>query len=610
MLQRGTGVIVGQVIDATSGRAVGGALVTLDVSGTTAPAGGAAVTSGAGAVPATQDVIADADGRFVFHDLPRATYNLSASSSGYFGGPFGRIRPGGPGQTIDLDTDQRITDAKIRIWRLGVITGAVTDENGEPIAGVTVRVLRRTVVSGRRRLTPASSTSTDDRGVYRFPALTPGDFIVAVPANTATLPTSIVDEYAQSVVSQSRASTQPLVQDLSSSGAPSPAVAGYRLGNSQIQQTSALSRLAPPPSESNRIFTYQTTFYSATTAVGQAQVISLASGEERAGIDLQMKLVPTARVSGTVTGSDGAAVPNIGLRLIPADARDWTDDTAYEAAATATDGQGRFTFLGVPAGQYLARVRRTSGRAGGPSGLTATLLTAEVPVSVGEADLADVAVPLRPGVRFSGRVEFEGTAPRPTADRLQQISVNVAPADGRNRDLPPAVRVSTDGQFTTPQYAPGQYIVTASSTSGPWVLKSIVVGNRDVSQMPLPLESGDVSGVIVTYTDRQTQLSGAIQGSSRPQLETLVVVFPASYQQWIDNGLSSRLGRSVRPGKTGTYTINNLPAGDYLIAALPDVLTNEWQDSAMLAGIARVASRVSIADGEKKTIDLSVSTIR
>ena len=32
-------------------------------------------------------------------------------------------------------------------------------------------------------------------------------------------------------------------------------------------------------------------------------------------------------------------------------------DTAYEAAVTATDGQGRFTFLGVPAGQYVAPCR-------------------------------------------------------------------------------------------------------------------------------------------------------------------------------------------------------------------------------------------------------------
>ena len=76
-------------------------------------------------------------------------------------------------------------------------------------------------------------------------------------------------------------------------------------------------------------------------------MITIASGEERAGVDLQMHLVATSRVSGTLLGPDGPAF-NMGLRLVPADARDLASENGYETATTVTDAAGQFTFLGVP----------------------------------------------------------------------------------------------------------------------------------------------------------------------------------------------------------------------------------------------------------------------
>jgi hypothetical protein len=249
-------------------------------------------------------------------------------------------------------------------------------------------------------------------------------------------------------------------------------------------------------------------------------------------------------------------------------------------------------------------------RAGGSPGLTTPTLWAEVPVSATGTDVANVAVTLRTGLRVSGRVEFDGAAATPTPSRLQQISVNLVTADGRSKDVPPLVRVGADGQFTTQQYLPGQYTIAASSPGSPWILKSISAGGRDVSQTALSLEASDVGGVVVTYTDRQTQLSGSVQGASVPEIEALVVVFPANYQQWIESGMSARVSRSGRPGKAGAFSFTNLPIGEYLVAALPDERSADWQEVAALEKIAGVATRVSMADGEKKTLALTVLQIK
>jgi uncharacterized protein (DUF2141 family) len=518
----------------------------------------------------------------------------------------------------------------------------VVDEFGDPLVNVTVRVLRRALVNGQRRLSPGSSAQTDDRGIYRFGTLTPGDYVVAIPSGTTSVPTSLVDQYQQTISMLGGAPDQQaaqqrlnvLMQDLNNSGAPIPSGSGFRLGDSQLQPQNALSRSTPPPTDAGRVLVYQTTFYPATATSSQAQVITLASGEERPGVDLQMRLVQTARVSGTLVGPNGPA-GTIGIKLFPAEVRDFAGENGYETATTVTDGNGQFTFLGVPAGQYVLRAQKiprqqdqfmapmaiqVGGRGGapappaqsGPPPIVEPTLWAEAAVTVGETDVANLNVAFRDGVRVSGRVEFDGTLQRPTPDRMQQITLGLNPTENRNAGAFQPTHMRSDGQFTSMEYLPGKYLATAGGSPGSgWVLKSITANGRDVTQMPLVLEAADITGVVITYTDTSTQLSGLVQSAGAgPETQGLIVIFPMNYQQWVDNGMPSRVMRQARTSKTGTYQVTALPAGDYFVAAIPDELSADWLDPAMLPAIVRVASRISVAEGEKKTLDLRISQVR
>ena len=359
-----TGLIVGQVLDAAAGKPVPGAIVSL----TTGPAALAAtglanLAEGIEVLPAgpavPNRVIADAEGRFVFRNLPKGRYGFSAIATGYLSGPYGQRRPGGPGLTLELEEGDKLLDAVFRLWKAATITGTVTDEAGEPVVGVSVRSLRRTIAGGRTRWTPSLSATTDDRGIYRLANLTPGDYSVAVMSATTTLPAATVDAYRETIMA-GQANTTSLMLELQTSGAPFPSMSGIRVGDQILQQGSTLTRgaAAPAPSEDGNMLGYQTTYHPAATSASQLTVITLSSGEDRTGIDLHLRLVPTVRVSGTVTGPEGP-VPNMGVRLLPANFDDFSTDLGLEAAVTATDARGAFTFLGVPAGAYTLKILKT-----------------------------------------------------------------------------------------------------------------------------------------------------------------------------------------------------------------------------------------------------------
>src|SRR5262245_35216809 len=100
-----TGLIVGRVIAAAGHAAVDGARLKL-----------------AGRI-GDQRVIADSHGRFVFRDLAKGGFTLRASRSGYAEGAYGRVRPNGSMQSLELVDGQRTTDVTIAMWRFGSISG-------------------------------------------------------------------------------------------------------------------------------------------------------------------------------------------------------------------------------------------------------------------------------------------------------------------------------------------------------------------------------------------------------------------------------------------------------------------------------------------------------
>lgn len=125
-----------------------------------------------------QAVRVRSNGTFEFAEVPPGRYRLAAERSGFVRQVYGQ-RGGGPGVMLDVQPGQRVTGIELRLERAGVISGNVTDEDGEPVEGVPVYAQRvRFVAGGFQRVSNARTARTDDLGNYRLPGLAAGFYYV------------------------------------------------------------------------------------------------------------------------------------------------------------------------------------------------------------------------------------------------------------------------------------------------------------------------------------------------------------------------------------------------------------------------------------------------
>jgi hypothetical protein len=81
--------------------------------------------------------------------------------------------------------------------------------------------------------------------------------------------------------------------------------------------------------------------------------------------------------------------------------------------------------------------------------------------------------------------------------------------------------------------------------------------------------SQDVAGMVVTFTDAQTEISGKIvDAAGRPAPQLYVFVFSSDETHWTP---ASRRVASILSADNGSYAISGLPFGDYYLCALTDL---------------------------------------
>ena len=483
---------------------------------------------------------------------------------------------------MTLTESQRTADVAIRVWKHAAIGGTITDEAGEPVVGLQVRVLANTLTGGRRRFNSVGGTVTDDRGAYRITNLVPGDYKVVASPPLVSISVSAMNDAMR---------TKGGVGDGAEIAAAIGAGRGVQIGDAMMSVGRGIA--VPPPPVNGRVQVYPPTYHPSTLAAAQAPLITVGAGEDRSGIDIQLQPVTTARVSGTVIFPSGAPSMAV-VRLVPV-VGDELDYGGY-APLTATDMQGVFVFPAVVPGQYKLQ---TSARQAGDG------LWANVPIAVG-GDQENVAVALSPGLSIAGRIEFDGNAPRP--ERVQ-VTVVAEAIDGQGAStLPGAASPSTSGtEFALKGHVGGRYLLRIPASPAGWMFKSATLNGVDVSETPFEL-SRDVSDVVVTFTDRWTGLSGVVQGAGAAGAS--VVVFPTDAQAWSQYGSNPRRLKSARADAQGRFGISSLPPGDYYAAAIRDEDSAEWRDPKNLDALARSATRVSIGDGEHRTLDLRLREIR
>jgi hypothetical protein len=632
-----TGFILGRVLEATTNEPVRDAIVQ--------------IATGAGDVdmmhhapsPDTQPlgVMTDGDGQFVFTGLPGGSYRLWARRQGYQEAAYGARRPkDDAGEPLILRAGEQRGDIVVRLWKYAAIAGVVTDEFGDPVVHAAVRAYARAIVAGHARLgMNVAHGTTDDRGVYRLSRLTPGDYIVGVIRSERSAPAALVDARQKLEAEANRADAGKIGEALSGAGAfvaPPGTSDSVRFG-------SAFLGLVPPvaPAAADGWMTYTTQFHSGVPGPGAARAIAVRSGDEVAGIDFRLRPVRTRSISGTISDADGP-VARFPVRLLPADATEFEMEGLSPSHATLTDDAGRFVFPAVPAGDYVVRALRGVGGgveawagagveevSGGvviSSGNFAVVTASEppparaeptryatMPVSVGDRDVANVALSLNRGAPLSGAVEFAGRSDRPTAAALRAIGIVVEAIDGRTTgfEFEMTGRVDAEGRFETVGLPAGRYYVRVPRVPPGWTLESVQFAGRDVSDIAIDVANTPISGLTIRLTQQPAMFAGSVRASTaKDDLgRAMVVIFPVDRARWRDYGSTPRRLRDAGLASDGGFEIQGLPPGEYFAAAIPDDYVRDWRMPSLLEALARVATRVTISSGGRAPHMLTLTAV-
>lgn len=578
-----------------------------------------AIVTISGDLPSARSAVTDDDGRFSFGHLPGGKFVVTAKKAAYLPAAYGAAKPGRPGSAISLAPGQRAV-ITVTMARGAAITGTLRDQSGAPVNGISVSVLDLRLASGADSSSgPLDQTTTDDRGVYRFFGLMPGEYVIAAAPTAAG--TGLI-------------------------GARSPremdavlAALAQRQGNGTTIPIASASAPLPVPGPASVGFA--SVYYPGTPLVAEAARVRVAAGEERGGIDFLIQPVPVATITGTITGD----VPNLAavqLSIVFSGPRPASISGTNGIFGTPPDAEGKFTFSNVAPGpiRIVARGRRggpddakvppiingmmmTSGGARGNEPLATSpgeTLFGVVDLELRGQDLTGLNIALQPGGVLAGRLIFDsGGAPAP-AD-LTKIAMSVSQPGGSYMSSSggvtignsigsvSAAAVRADGSFEIKDIGPTTYVLNCQlpqDLAAIWKMRSAIIDGRDLLDTLVDGKPGvTTKDVAVTLSDKRTSLAGVLQtAAGQPAAEYYVIAFPTDRALW---RVGSRRMQSTRPATDGRFAFNDLPAGEYFIAALTDLDPADWQSASQLEQSAAASIKVTLAEGEQKTQNLTLA---
>jgi hypothetical protein len=317
------------------------------------------------------------------------------------------------------------------------------------------------------------------------------------------------------------------------------------------------------------------------------------------------------QISGVLSGPPATA-SYVGIHLISAEAAERDSDRDAVQALTVSNADGRFRFLNVPPGRYVAKVAILPAPPGAPDPPSPPAdrlkAWASETVQVVDRHVEMSALALHPPVTISGRIEFEDGSAMPSVVPSNAIAY-MAVVDGGLYSPPAAVRLDAEGRFQLKGAMRGRYHLFGGFPG--WGLKQVIAAGADITMKALEVGDRDISDVRIVLTRRVPVISGTVvspDGSATADAE--VVLFPADYRTWIANGLSLRGMVRARVSSTGQFGPVGVLAGSYLAAAVRSGELNDWPDRRIFEALASVASPVVLLDGRPAELRLTVVSRR
>lgn len=490
-----------------------------------------------------------ADGSFQIEAIIPGRYHLFVERTGYL--EVEKRRPRVEGRVLTLSAGQELKDLAIHLQAAAVVTGRVTDEDGDPMADAQVSVLRQTFLSGHSRWEQVGAERTNDLGDYRVAGLAAGNYFVSV--------------------------------------APPPDF-------KSLIDSSGYADSPRGPASDKVPTSYQTTYYPGTRDRSEAVPIRLRPGDEFP-VNFSLAPSPTMTVRGSVVGLPPGATASIMLQ---------SHDANMILSGAEMRKDGTFEVRDVSPGAYT--IVATVEDAPVP-------MSAWQSLQVSSGSLEGIRLVPQPGVTVGGHVRFTASAAQSANGPfdLGQLFLNLRPAD-RDNEMPDTssinegfsslAHVNANGNVEWQNVPVGRYYVELganASANSEWFLKSAVSGSFDVN------EAGITVGGTTATLDLVVSANGAIvegvatDSKGEPVAGALVVAVP-------EPRLRSRTDRfrNVHADQTGRFSLCGLPPGNYTVFAWELLDGEAYYDPSFLKGYEGQGRALHVNEGEHTSLQLEV----
>lgn len=346
----------------------------------------------------------DATGAFTLKDVEPGTYMLTAQRTGYVQQAYGARGPMRSGTMLKLSPGQELKGLVVKLTKQAVITGKVTDDEGEPMQG-GVQAMSLRYYRGKKQLMPVGFGQANDLGEYRIANLFPGKYIIMVSQQRMGMP-----------------------------GAPQQA----------------------PKDGPEEGFTAM--YYPGVFDPAQAVQVDVAAGAEMRSIDIRMKKTKVVRIKGKVIdGTTGKPAEQVMVMLMPAS---MGFGFMSRSMAQVRGSDGSFELSGVSPGSYSVVVNKMNPGGGVP-------LTSVMKVDVGDTGLEGLNVVLNPPFEVPGTIRLDGKTSEPPKFATMRIGLEAleglpmgAPNAGVSEDGSFKLTNTSAGKFRIHTFNPpeGTYV--------------------------------------------------------------------------------------------------------------------------------------------------------
>jgi protocatechuate 3,4-dioxygenase beta subunit len=651
-LEPGTGSISGVVLDAKNSQPVANAVVYVYSSDKPYYYG---------------KNMADEKGRFVIGELKSGSYTAQVYADGYVDEIFDDADSWETAARIEVGEPNETSGIRFLVDRGGTISGNVRDMRGNPIPNAWVDVsVPKPADSSWAKPEPVfysgGGTSTDENGAYRVTGLRKGEYVVAASVyDTWYSGTKWYDDAASpqeatpiSITSGEEVSgidfrfpvpnefgfVSGKVEDLEGNPVSGAGIQVFTDAKSSdgfsfysYGQTGpdGVYRIGDVPAGRYTVscwaqsgWQYVFRYWPDAETVEASSAVTVSEAAPAEKIDFSMPIrVGSSVIGGIVRSTEGRALANASIQVMPAVSSDPSANTVSLYAWANTDSTGRYSVDRLPAGTYTVQCSYWENISFGQQWFNgAETQEAAAPVALGDREKrtnVDFNLRVHPIYgTITGRVTNAGTG-KPIERAFVEIHPMAGLSSARGiwfRWWNTSAVTDADGRYTFEWLTEGEYQVSAYADGGFSYYKNAVVadmadsilvvgGEKSAADIAMNIRNegpGVIRGKVVTeygydtvYAKDAMNWAGGVRiqkttDENPIDLAVVIARTAVTAQVWPE---SERFYNTLS-NPDGSYELKGLPAGEYYVQSYSTYAMPEWYNNVTDPSLAE-AVRVEAA---------------